>query len=158
LNPKDHQAIKLPCFSRPPCIFNVIVKQFQSVPSIPANQKRIGPILVPSIMPTWAATRSVGLLMAPPDGGAEQGGLAERLTHPKPSGGRSAAPLPRRRALLGLEMLPDDDSNWDDGQRMEEEPGFRQGSEVQIGGTVDMEDDVYLEFDEEEDLKEAPST
>ncbi|KAK1699605.1 hypothetical protein QYE76_016302 [Lolium multiflorum] len=105
---------------------------------------------------TWAATRSVGLLMAPPDGGGEQGGLAERPTHPKPSGGRSAAPLPRRRALLGLEMLPDDDGNWDDGQRMEEEPGFRQGSEVRIGGTVDMEDDVYLEFDEEEDLKEAP--
>jgi hypothetical protein len=27
--------------------------------------------------------------------------------------------------------------------------GLRQGAEAQIGGTVDMEYDVYMEFDEE---------
>ncbi|KAM0856278.1 hypothetical protein ACQ4PT_049229 [Festuca glaucescens] len=37
-----------------------------------------------------------------------------------------------------------------------EEPGFRQGAEAQIGGIVDMEDDVYLEFDEEEEVKKDP--
>jgi hypothetical protein len=44
--------------------------------------------------------------------------------------------------------------NWHDGQ--EEELGFGQDAEVPIGGTVDMEDDVYLEFDEEEETVMAP--
>jgi hypothetical protein len=58
------------------------------------------------------------------------GGLVERPTRPKPSGGGSSAPLPCRRAILGLEMLSDDDGNWDDGQQMEE-LGFWQGPESQ---------------------------
>ncbi|KAM0899098.1 hypothetical protein ACQ4PT_021529 [Festuca glaucescens] len=43
-----------------------------------------------------------------------------------------------------------EDGNWDDGQEIEE-LGFQQGSASQIGGIVDMEDDVYPEFDEEEE-------
>ncbi|KAM0909255.1 hypothetical protein ACQ4PT_014931 [Festuca glaucescens] len=34
--------------------------------------------------------------------------------------------------------------------------GFREVVEAQIGGIVDMEDDVYLEFDEEEEVKKDP--
>ncbi|KAM0840747.1 hypothetical protein ACQ4PT_059447 [Festuca glaucescens] len=40
-------------------------------------------------------------------------------------------------------MIVKDDSNLDDGQSMEEGMGFRQGSEAQIGGVVDMEDDTW---------------
>jgi hypothetical protein len=37
------------------------------------------------------------------------------------------------------------------------EMGFNQGEASKIGGIVDMEDDVYLEFDEEEPMKKEPS-
>ncbi|KAM0927888.1 hypothetical protein ACQ4PT_002131 [Festuca glaucescens] len=104
---------------------------------------------------TRAATYPVGLLMAPPGGGGEQGGLVERPTRPKPSGHAAVASLLRQRALLGRDRAEATDGNWDDGEAMEE-PGFRQGAEAQIGGIVDMEDDVYLEFDEEEEVKKDP--
>jgi hypothetical protein len=35
--------------------------------------------------------------------------------------------------------------------------GFHRGKDAQIGGIVDMQDDVYLEFDEEEEIKAEPS-
>ncbi|KAK1629703.1 hypothetical protein QYE76_004018 [Lolium multiflorum] len=75
------------------------------------------------------------------------------------SGGVSSAPLSRHQAMLGLKMLPEEDGNWDDGQGMKEDLGFRQGAEAEIGGIVDMEDYVYLEFDdeEEEEVKKAPA-
>ncbi|KAM0847525.1 hypothetical protein ACQ4PT_054946 [Festuca glaucescens] len=98
-----------------------------------------------------ASSSLVGLLMAPPVGGGEQGGLVERPSRPKPSGGSSSAPLSRRHTILGPDM-PTEDGNWDDGQETEE-MGFQQGSASQIGGIVDMEDDVYLEFDEEEECQ-----
>ncbi|KAM0922941.1 hypothetical protein ACQ4PT_005872 [Festuca glaucescens] len=98
----------------------------------------------------------VGLLMAPPVGGGEQGGLAERPTRPKPTGGVSAVSLSRRRALLDADMAMEEDGNWDDGSEMEG-LGFNQEDASKIGGTVNMEDDVYLEFDdEEESIKEKP--
>ncbi|KAM0911782.1 hypothetical protein ACQ4PT_013257 [Festuca glaucescens] len=49
-------------------------------------------------------------------------------------------------------MALEEDGNWDDGNTMEE-MGFRQGTKAQIGVIVDMEDDVYLEFEEEEEVK-----
>ncbi|KAM0869076.1 hypothetical protein ACQ4PT_040910 [Festuca glaucescens] len=105
---------------------------------------------------TSATPRPFGLLMAPPVGGGDHGGLVERPAHPKPPGGVLAAPMPRRSALLDADRLLEGDVNWDDGN-VQEEMGFRQGAEAQIGGIVDMEDDVYLEFDEEEVVKEEPS-
>uniref|UniRef100_A0ACD5ZK78 Uncharacterized protein n=1 Tax=Avena sativa TaxID=4498 RepID=A0ACD5ZK78_AVESA len=54
-------------------------------------------------------------------------------------------------------MQEEVDGNWDDGHDLEEEMGFRQGSASKVGGVVDMEDDVYLEFDDdEEEVTEAP--
>ncbi|KAM0888315.1 hypothetical protein ACQ4PT_028441 [Festuca glaucescens] len=94
--------------------------------------------------------RLVGLLMAPPVGGGEKGGLVERPVHPKPPGGAPAAPWPGRRQWLDDDMLLEGDGNWDDGN-VQEQMGFKQGAETQIGGIVDMEDDVYLEFEEEEE-------
>ncbi|KAM0834114.1 hypothetical protein ACQ4PT_063820 [Festuca glaucescens] len=102
-----------------------------------------------------ATPRPVGLLMAPPVGGGEQGGLVERPAHPKPTCGAVAAPLPRRRALLDTDMVLEGDGNWDDGN-VAEEMEFRRGAEAQIGGIVDMEDDVYMEFEEDEEVKAEP--
>ncbi|KAM0876507.1 hypothetical protein ACQ4PT_036129 [Festuca glaucescens] len=102
-----------------------------------------------------AASNPVGLLMAPSGGGGEQGGLVERPTHPKPPGAATVASLLRQRTILGLDRAAATDGNWDDGEAMEE-PGFMQGVEAQIGGIVDMEDDVYLEFNEEEEVKKDP--
>jgi hypothetical protein len=48
-----------------------------------------------------------------------------------------------------------EDGNWDEGDEMAG-MGFNQGDASKIGGIVDMEDDVYLEFDEEEPVKEEP--
>jgi hypothetical protein len=50
----------------------------------------------------------------------------------------------------------EEDGNWDEGDGMAE-MGFNQGEASKIGGIVDMEDDVYLEFDEEEPMKKEPS-
>jgi hypothetical protein len=58
---------------------------------------------------------------------------------------------PQPRAILDKDMGPVDDDNWDDSMEEEDMPGFQSGPEAQIGGVVDMEDDVYLEFDEEEE-------
>ncbi|KAK1660880.1 hypothetical protein QYE76_049039 [Lolium multiflorum] len=104
---------------------------------------------------TGAFVRPVGLLMAPPRGGGDQGGLAERPTHPKPTGGAAANRLPRRAALMGADTSLEGDGNWNDGN-IEEEMGFRRGVEAQIGGVVDMEDDLYMEFEEEEEIKLEP--
>ncbi|KAM0890605.1 hypothetical protein ACQ4PT_026934 [Festuca glaucescens] len=87
--------------------------------------------------------------MAPPAGWGDQGGLVERPAHPKPVGGANGDPRQRRRALTEPVRAREEDGNWDEGNVLEE-PGLRQGMEAQIGGVVDMEDDVYLEFDEEE--------
>ncbi|KAM0921516.1 hypothetical protein ACQ4PT_006804 [Festuca glaucescens] len=103
-----------------------------------------------------ATPRPFGLLMAPPVGGGDHGGLVERPAHPKPPSGVSAAPMPRHSVLLDVDRLLEGDGNWDDGN-VQVEMGFRQGAKAQIGRIVDMEDDVYLEFDEEEVVKEEPS-
>jgi hypothetical protein len=58
-----------------------------------------------------AAPNPVGLLMAAPGGGGEQGGLAERPTRPKPSGGVGAVPLLRQRAFLEAERDEADAGN-----------------------------------------------
>jgi hypothetical protein len=52
-------------------------------------------------------------------------------------------------------MSLEGDGNWNDGN-VEEEMGFRRGAEAQIGGVVDMEDDVYMDFEEEEEIKPEP--
>jgi hypothetical protein len=53
-------------------------------------------------------------------------------------------------------MSPLDDRNWDDSLTESDNLGFQEGPESQIGGVVDMEDDVYLEFDAEEEEVVAP--
>lgn len=54
-------------------------------------------------------------------------------------------------------MQVDDSSNWDDGQDSQDGLGFRDGPEARIGGVVDMEDEVYLEFEKEEEVEQKPS-
>ncbi|KAM0926869.1 hypothetical protein ACQ4PT_003045 [Festuca glaucescens] len=102
-----------------------------------------------------SSPRPMGLLMAPPAGGGEKGGLVENPTHPKPAGAGSADPRQRRRAILAPDRQLEEDGNWDDADVMEE-MGLPQGTAAQIGGVVDMEDDVYLEFEEEEEVAPAP--
>jgi hypothetical protein len=43
-----------------------------------------------------------------------------------------------------------DDGNWHDDMEKEENLGFQQGSVSHIGGVVDMKDNVYVEFEEED--------
>jgi hypothetical protein len=52
-----------------------------------------------------AVTNTVGLLMAPPAGWGDQGGLVERPSRPKPVGDPEVARLLRQRALLMAEKL-----------------------------------------------------
>jgi hypothetical protein len=99
--------------------------------------------------------KPAGLLMAPPRGWGEQGGLGERPTRPKLLGGPSAGPLPWRPALLEPRNKEVDDGNWDAGDGMDE-PGFRRGAELRADGTVNMDDEAYLEFEEEEEVKPVP--
>jgi hypothetical protein len=56
--------------------------------------------------------------------------------------------LLQHRAILDSYMEPIPDGNWDDTTEEMENLGFQQGSEAQIGGVVDMGDDVYLVFDD----------
>jgi hypothetical protein len=98
----------------------------------------------------------MGLLMAPPSGGGDQGGLGERPAHPKPFGGVSVDLGLRRSATRDADGLLEEDGNWDDG-RARDAMGLPQGPETHIGGIVDMEDDVFLEFDEEEEVEKVPS-
>ncbi|KAM0886345.1 hypothetical protein ACQ4PT_029749 [Festuca glaucescens] len=102
-----------------------------------------------------AATNQVGLLLAPPAGWGDQGGLVERPSRPKLVGDPEVARLLRQRALLTADREVAINGNWDDGES-EKKVGFRQGEETKIGGYVDMEDDVYLEFEEEEEVKKDP--
>jgi hypothetical protein len=53
-------------------------------------------------------------------------------------------------------MEPLADGNWDDSMEEEEGLGFWTEPEGQIGGVVDMEDDVYLEFEEEAKVQKPP--
>ncbi|KAK1630142.1 hypothetical protein QYE76_004457 [Lolium multiflorum] len=120
-----------------------------SVPKEPRNQGMASSD--PALQERMCATpQPVGLLMAPPRGGGDQGGLAARPTHPKPTGGAAVTRPPRRNALLSADMILEGDGNWNEGN-MEEEMGFRRGAEAQIG-----EDDVYMEFEEEEEIKPEP--
>jgi hypothetical protein len=57
---------------------------------------------------------------------------------------------------MEFEARDTDDGNWDDGKELDDEDGFRSGAELKVDGTVDMEDDVFLEFDEEEDSAAPP--
>jgi hypothetical protein len=100
--------------------------------------------------------RTAGLLMAPPINRGKQGGLDERPTRPKLIEGCPSVPLSCQHALMEFEARDTDDGNWDNEKDLEDEDGFRSGSEVKIDGTVDMEDDVNLEFDEEEDSAAPP--
>ncbi|KAM0913790.1 hypothetical protein ACQ4PT_011932 [Festuca glaucescens] len=93
---------------------------------------------------------------APPDCGGDYGGLGESPARPKPPGGVPTVPLLRWREGSRQVQAEEHDGNWDDGMEAGEEPGLRQGSEKQIGGIVDMEDDIYLEFDEDEEEVAAP--
>jgi hypothetical protein len=99
---------------------------------------------------------TVGLLQALPRGGGDQGGFAKKPTHPKLLGGSLLMARPQLRAILDKDMGPMDDGNWDDSMEEEDMPGFQSGPEAHIGGVVDMEDDVYLEFDEEEEAQVTP--
>ncbi|KAM0840057.1 hypothetical protein ACQ4PT_059917 [Festuca glaucescens] len=110
-------------------------------------------------IPAWRKqpVERFGLLTAPPDGGGDQGGFGENPTRPKPTGGSPMVPLLRSREGPSQEHTEATDGNWDDGAEAEEEPGLRQGSERQIGGTVNMEDDVFLEFEEDDEVVAAPS-
>ncbi|KAM0874005.1 hypothetical protein ACQ4PT_037700 [Festuca glaucescens] len=92
-----------------------------------------------------------GRMMAPWISGGEQGEPSEGSTRPKLIGGRRQPELLRRREEPYGDEFEAADGNWDDEQAREEEPGLRAGSETRIGGDVDMDDDVYLEFDEEEE-------
>lgn len=94
--------------------------------------------------------------MAPSRSGGEQGGLDERPTHPKLLGGVSAGRRPWHQALLEAGQREEEDGNWEDGDGSGE-AGFRQGTETRIDGNVEVDDDVYLEFEEDEDVKKAPS-
>jgi hypothetical protein len=101
--------------------------------------------------------QTVSRRRAPPCGGGDQGGFTEKPNHPKLLG---AAPLMVRsqpRAILDKDMDPLDDGNWDDDMEEEDMPGFQNGPEAQIGGVVDMEDDVYLEFEEEAEEPVKPN-
>jgi hypothetical protein len=60
------------------------------------------------------------------------------------------------RAILDKDMSPLDDGNWDDDIEGRDDLGFQQGGGARIGGVVDMEDDVFLEFDEEKEVEEPP--
>lgn len=108
-------------------------------------------------VPAWRKrpVEQFGLLTAPPDGGRDYGGFGENPARPKPNGGGPTVPLLHWKAELSQEHPEGSDGNWNDGGDAEEEPGLRQGTEKQIGGTVNMEDDVYLEFDEEEEEVQA---
>jgi hypothetical protein len=94
--------------------------------------------------------------MAPSRSGGEQGGLDERPTHPKLLGGVSAGRRPWHQALLEAGQREEEDGNWEDGDGSGE-AGFRQGTETRIDGNVEVDDDVYLEFEEDDDVKKAPS-
>lgn len=111
-------------------------------------------------IPAWRKipVERFGDLKALPDGGGDQGGLGESPTRPKPDGGVLTVPLLRWKEGPMQEQRFEEDGNWNEGAEAEEEPGLRQGSEKKLGGIVDMEDDVYLEFDEDEATVEAPST
>jgi hypothetical protein len=85
--------------------------------------------------------------------GAIKGVLLKDLPARSPTDDAEVAALLRQRAILGADRVEAGEGNWDDGEAVRE-PGFRQGVEAQIGGVVDMEDDVYLEFEEEEVKKE----
>jgi hypothetical protein len=52
--------------------------------------------------------------------------------------------------MLESAMRDEADGNWDDGDAAKE-MGFKEGPEMKLGGTVDMDDDIYMEFEEEED-------
>jgi hypothetical protein len=49
---------------------------------------------------------------------------------------------------------PEEDSNWDDGYPEDDNLGFQEDPASRIDGLAEMEDDVHLEFDEEEDKPE----
>jgi hypothetical protein len=97
----------------------------------------------------------VGLLMAPPAGWGDQGGLVERPSRPKLVGDPEVARLLRQRALLTADREVAANGNWDDSES-EKKARFKQGQETKFGGYVDMEDDVYLEFEEKEEVKKDP--
>ncbi|KAM0888242.1 hypothetical protein ACQ4PT_028466 [Festuca glaucescens] len=88
--------------------------------------------------------------MAPPSSGGEQGDPGEGSTRPKLLGGGRHVELFRRREEPYGDEFEASDGNWDDRRTAEEETGLHAGPETHIGGDIDMEDDVYLELDEEE--------
>jgi hypothetical protein len=57
--------------------------------------------------------------------------------------------------ILGKDVTPVSDGNWDDDQE-EEDLGFKQDTTTRTGGVVDMADDVYMEFDEDEEPEPIP--
>jgi hypothetical protein len=67
---------------------------------------------------------SVRSLTATPAGGGDQGGLGERPTRPKPPGVVPSVPLLQHRAILGANMEPLADGNWDDSTEDMENLGF----------------------------------
>ncbi|KAM0905275.1 hypothetical protein ACQ4PT_017462 [Festuca glaucescens] len=92
-----------------------------------------------------------GLLMALPSSGGDKGEPGEGSTRPKLFGGGCHVELFCRREVPYGDESEASDGNWDDRQTAEEETGLRAGPETHIGGDVDMNDNAYLELDEEEE-------
>ncbi|KAK1573109.1 hypothetical protein QYE76_008320 [Lolium multiflorum] len=90
--------------------------------------------------------------MAPPGGGGDYGEPGEGSTRPKPTGGQPTTLQHGRATKPVYDRSEASDGNWDDGDGMDEEPGLRQGHDTNLGGEVDMDDDVFLEFDEEDEV------
>jgi hypothetical protein len=127
-------------------------------PSVQTRCRRNLSAMAENLLPVQERTRTpmMGLLTAPPYGGGDQGVPGEGTAHPKLFGGGSSAQLSRYRAILDKDMSPLDDGNWDDDTEGREDLGFQHGGGAQIGGVVDMEDDVFLEFDKEDEIEEPP--
>ncbi|KAK1681976.1 hypothetical protein QYE76_042824 [Lolium multiflorum] len=89
--------------------------------------------------------------MAPPGGGGDYGEPGKGSTRPKPTGGQPTTLHHGRATEPVYDRSEASDGNWDDGDGMDEEPGLRQGHDTNLGGEVDMDDDVFLEFDQEDE-------
>ncbi|KAM0859523.1 hypothetical protein ACQ4PT_047154 [Festuca glaucescens] len=100
-----------------------------------------------------------GLLMMPPGSGGDYGEPGEGSARPKLLGDSQLGLLRGRLGVLDVESDDGADGNWDDSHGGGEEPGLWQSVGEQLGGTVDMDDDLFLELDEDEPpMEKGPRT